>query len=261
MAKILQFESVSFFDQTRRRSLVDINLSISKSQIVVAFGPENCGTDLLVSLATGQEHPENGTVRLTGKSLVNASEDELEQLRSRIGYVPAGFSLVNNLSVFENIALPLRYHTGMSSEAIRDVITPRLEKYELLHRAKDRPQLLGVSELLRAAYLRATIFNPEIVIFEYSMDAICPLARSRFFDLMRKDSSENGFGILILTYYPVQFFDTEFYYLMLFEGRTVFSGMGDQLMEVENPYLEQYLHNPLQGPMPTFHPDLIGEII
>lgn len=216
--------------------------------------------ELAVELCTGQAAPDSGHVFFHGQQIDCTDQRKLEKIRSKIGFVAPMFSLINNQSVFENIALPLRYHTTMKNHQIIDQVEPLLKRYEMLHVADARPQKLGRSESLRAAYIRAIVNRPEIVIIHSAMDAQCPLARERFLQLLKEDVRNYNFSVLIITYTPMFFYDPDFEFLLVYEGETKFHGNGIEMLNADNPWLHQYLHDPSHGPMRSFHSQVKQEV-
>lgn len=258
---ILNFSDVSYFDKVHQLNLAHISFDLKEESVLMVFGPENSGIKSLVRLSTGQEIPDSGDIYLENRKLETDDDNELENLRSKIGFISKNYSLINNMSVFENIALPMRYHLTLKEDEIKDKIFTMLKRFGLEHRALERPQVLGVSELLRINYMRAIILEPRLVIFDHSMDSVCPLARAKFLEYLKQDLATNKFSVLLATYTPLQFFDPSYYFKMLYNGIEVFNGKGIELFEKENDFTRQYLHDPLVGPMASFQTSLVEEVI
>ncbi len=250
---LIEFNNVSFHDPNSGYSLKNVSFSLRQGENLILLGPEGSGKELIVSLVTAKLFAQQGAVLFHGRNIAQFSEEEIETMRSRIGYVSYTFGLINNMNVFDNIALPLRYHTSLQEKQIKQKIEPYLEKYELSRKYNLRPQMLNESEKLRAAFIRALVAEPEILLVDHVLDAQCPLATARFIDIATEDIFNRNVSFILTAYRPQFFFSKDNRYLVFYRGRMVFSGTGAELMATNNPYVQQYLQTPLMGPMRSFY--------
>lgn len=250
--EIFYLEQVSYYDKDERYGIFDFSLSIKNGDIIMILGPEASGKSLIVSLLTAQVSPLRGKIFFQGKDIALFQEREIEKMRTHIGLVSNNYALVNNLSLFDNIALPLRYHGQIPENEIHNRITAYLENFGLLTKKSLRPQLLSDSEKMRTSFLRALMLNPDLIILQEALDGKCPIASANFMQVVFKVLKEKNIALLATGYQIVPLLPEESLVLLLYRGRIVFSGTKKEFLETNNPYVLQYTKNPLQGPMQSF---------
>lgn len=245
--KIIQFQNVSIYNETINENLYDISFNLNYGENLAIFGPEKSGKDLIMPLIVGKIFPDSGGVYFNNMDIHDKTRDELETIRKKIGYVTGNSGLVNNLSVKENIMLPLRYHTSMNENSMNERADELIKSYDLEHCANDRPQGLAASEKLRAAFARALVLKPIIILMDNALEGQCPIALAHFLDIAKKDIAKENISFIITTYNPIMVkkFITRF--IMINEGKIVYEG--NSLDYSFNPYVNQYIRNPLNGPI------------
>lgn len=252
---LICFRGVSFSDAVSGYEVKDINFTLKRGENLVLLGSEGCGKGLIVSLLTARLYAGSGEVLFYSKDVTSFSHDETERMRAKIGYVSYNYGLINNMSIYENVALPLRYHTQMNEQEIKQLTYMYLDKYELSQKINVRPQSLNESERLRVAFIRALMVKPEILVIDHALDAQCPLAMARFIDLASEDVQSNNMSLILTSYGASFFFYVRNRYLLLYRGSVVFEGTGEELLAAKefHPYVRQYLVTPLHGPMHSFY--------
>ncbi len=144
----------------------ELSLSVATGELVVLLGPNRCGKSLILHLCAGLLSPQHGTVRVLGVDLNGLSEEGLRDLRLRLGVVLQQPALLSNMTVFSNVALPVRYHRGLSEPEIEAQVTPVLEELDLTSLRDRFPAQLNLGEARRAAIARALIMNPELLLLD-----------------------------------------------------------------------------------------------
>lgn|GEM_PF-207305 len=243
---ILSLTGVSYNDETKMEKVEDISFDLECGKNLVIFGPEKSGKDFILPLITGKIKPDSGNVILANRSVSEARKNELEEIRKSIGYVTGRSGLINNLSVRENILLPLRYHTQMPEEEMLEKADSLIRQYGLKKRENDRPQKLIASEILRVVFARALILKPALILADNAFDGHCPLSLAHFLEIAEKDIVKDNISFIISTYMPTVASGYGNRFLMLYEGKIVFDGNS---LYTSNAYVEQYLRHPLSGPM------------
>lgn len=145
---------------------VELSLSVEVGEFMAVVGPSRSGRGLLLKLCAGLVSPSRGTVRVLGRDMSQLSEEELVELRFRIGIVLQQPGLLSNMTVYDNVALPLRYHGTMAEPAIQSLVTDRLEGLGLAPLRNRFPAQLNESEARCAAIVRALIMDPELLLLE-----------------------------------------------------------------------------------------------
>jgi ABC-type transporter Mla maintaining outer membrane lipid asymmetry ATPase subunit MlaF len=254
--EILRFEQVWCSRPNSPDHVDDVTFTLGRGEGLLLCGPEGSGKSQIMSLVMAKSHPNSGHIYHDGVNLRLQDEDDLEKLRFSIGYVSQKSGLINNLSVLENIILPLRYHTEMKDDELFATADIWLQRYELVHKKSARPVALSASELLRTALIRALIVEPQIMLLDAIIDGICPLASHRIMDLMFEDIQLRGITYIISTYHPQVYENRDLQFMLLYRGKVVFQGKVADIKNADNVYLDQYRTLRSDGPMQSFNEEL-----
>ena len=252
----VEFSDVSIIDEHHGKSLSKLNFTLEKGENLVILGPEGCGKDLILDLLIGKRAPDTGTVRVNNEIIHDKDQDSLETYRSKVGYVSFNYGLINNLTVLENILLPLRYHTRMSEEDLIEKAMTFLLKYRIDHKSNQRPQMLTYNETLRIAFIRALITDPELLLLDNALGGQCPLGLAKFMELAHVDIEAHHGSFILATFEAGYFYNYADRFMLLYKGENVFDGPVEELTAAANPYVRQYLYDRLKGPMDSFHEGL-----
>lgn len=155
---------VFYTDEVETHALSGIHLEIQKGEYVSIAGPSGCGKSTLLSILGLLDSPSDGGYQLNGKPVANLSLSERARIRNReIGFIFQSFNLIGDLTVYENVELPLTYR-GMSSSERRERVNAALEKVGMAHRAKHLPSQLSGGQQQRVAVARAVCGDPLILL-------------------------------------------------------------------------------------------------
>ncbi|MBV6492698.1 MAG: hypothetical protein LDLANPLL_00695 [Turneriella sp.] len=253
---ILRFENVAYHTATARDTIENISFSLERGKGLLVSGPEGSGKSQIMSLILGRNLPHSGTIFFYGNQITQRRTEEMEMLRFSIGYVAENLGLINNLSVLENIILPLRYHTVLKEDELIAAANIWLERYELKHKEHIRPVALSASEAMRTALIRALIVEPKILLLDGVFDGGCPLASRYLQDLLFEDIRLRNIGFIITTYFPFFFEGRDLQFLLLYRGRAVFQGAIADIKTTDNEFAVQYRTLNKLGPMKPFNKDL-----
>ncbi len=244
----LKFDEVSYLGESSI-SLVDFSFSLLEGENLVIFGPENSGISLVCPLIAGTITDFEGTILYRGSSVKDFDFLAMHNYRTRLGYLQAGYGLINNMSVEENISLPLKYHSSISASEINVRVSELMAELHLDHCKNLRPVDLLKSEMLKTAYARAIALDPDLILLEHALETQCLLnAQTYLTSLMRRTFSE-GSSVIVVTYEPERFAGFADTFIMLYKGNKVFQGDRGAFLEQKNPYLKQYMQASLKGPM------------
>jgi len=229
--------------------LYDFTLNIGKGENIVFFGPESSGINVLFPAILSFVDSEKGTILYKEKNVENFDYIELHNYRRDIGYVHSNYGLISNLSVFENIRLPLEYHSKFSEKEIKKRVDGLIFDLNLSYCKRFRPVDLTESETLKTAYARAVALDPDLLFFEHAFDGQSPLNIQTLLEMVENRAKHENKSILIATYEPENVFELGDKFIMLFNGRTVFKGDKNDFLNSKNPYLLQYKNMETKGPM------------
>ena len=229
--------------------LYDISFKLKRGDNLLVFGPESSGITNLFNLIVRTDSGYEGEVLYQGESLKKL--DYFGQLmhKKNIGYVHGDYGLISNMTVEQNISLPLEYHSKMSASDIKKHVGNIIYDLNLDHCRKFRPFDLTRSEMLKTTFARSIVMDPDLVYLEYAFEDQCPLNVKTMMDILTERSKLPDKSLIIITYYPWNFVDISDSFIMFFNGRIVFEGSRDDFLNSANPYLLQYKNKSIEGPM------------
>ncbi len=228
--------------------LKNISFSLERGKNIVFFGPENSGLNILFPVIMGFQ-PFSGTVKYKGKHVLNFDYIEQHNYKKEIGYLHRDLGLISNMTAEKNIALPLEYHSEMSTQEIKEYVDRLIFDLNLDYCKKFRPVDLSNSESLRTAYARAVVLDPDILLVEYAFESQSPMNVHSFRDILKQRALSPEKSNIFISFEPENFLDMADYFIMLFNGGIVFQGDREDLISSENAYLKQYRERSFSGPM------------
>lgn len=247
-AELLRVEHVTYTSE-QMVSLVDVSFSMNRGENLVIFGPENSGIEIICSLIAGLVEEFDGEILHRGRSIESYSQIERHVYRRELGYLQRDYGLINNMSAEENIALPLRYHSDLSTVKIREKVDGLIREMNLEYCRNLRPVDMSMSEILRTAYARSVALDPGLLLIEHALEGQCLINCQTFLMSLRKRSLSVQDANIIVTYEPDRFVDFSERFLMLYHGNIVFNGSREEFLSSDNKYLLQYKKSTLEGPM------------
>ncbi len=245
--ELLKLNNVSY--KSERVILNNISFSLRKGENLVIFGPENSGIEIICPIISGLTNKYDGEVLYKGRSVKSYDYLETHNYRRQIGYLQSDYGLISNMTVFENISLPLKYHSELSTTEIESITDHYIREMNLLHCKNLRQVDLTRSETLKTAYLRSIIFNPDMILVEHSLAGQCLINVQTFIRSLRKESFSNAKSVVFITFDPLLFTDLSDKFIMLYNGNLVFEGSRKDFSLTDNQYLQQYLKSSIDGPM------------
>src|SRR5512135_387162 len=210
---------VFYTDEVETHALAGIHLDIFKGEYISIAGPSGCGKSTLLSILGLLDTPTDGNYTLNGKPVANLSLAERARIRNREGgFIFQSFNLIGDLTVFENVELPLTYR-GMKSSERRTRVTEALEKVGMAHRAKHLPSQLSGGQQQRVAVARALVGDPLILLADEPTGNLDSKNGEAVMELLR-DLHRNGATICMVTHDPrfARYADRTIH---LFDGRIV----------------------------------------
>lgn len=164
MIKTEKLQKVFRTEEVETWALRDINIEIKEGEFVAIMGPSGCGKSTLLNILGLLDNPSKGQYILNGTNVSNYSESHLTDLRKGlIGFVFQSFNLIEELTVFENIELPLLY-MGFSSSDRKKKVNEAMDRMGITHREKHFPQQLSGGQQQRVAIARAVVANPKLIL-------------------------------------------------------------------------------------------------
>ena len=227
-------------------------LRIPRGKMVAILGGSGSGKSTLLKLIGGQLAPERGTIRVAGKVVHELGTDELYALRCKMGMMFQVSGLFSDLSVFENIAFPLREHYDLPEELIRALVLMKLDAVGLRGARDMMPGDLSGGMTRRVALARAIATDPLIVMYDEPFAGLDPITLNVVAELIRKLNDALGTTSIIVTYDVSEALSLVDHLYVIADGKLVGEGTPAELLASEDPYLKQFLHALPDGPV-RFH--------
>jgi len=205
MSALISLKNISkafFTEEIETRALNGINLTINQGEYVSLSGQSGCGKSTLLSLLGLLDAPTQGQYMLADSDVSQLSRDQRAKIRSeQIGFVFQSFNLISDLTVFENVMLPLTYQSGLNKSDIKNRVEQVLEKVEMGHRKNHFPSQLSGGQQQRVAVARALVNNPAIILADEPTGNLDSKNASAVLELFDKLHQE-GATICMVTHDP-----------------------------------------------------------
>jgi phospholipid/cholesterol/gamma-HCH transport system ATP-binding protein len=245
--------SIRCFDVHKRLGGVPVlnglNVSIPDETISVVLGPSGTGKSVLIKHIIGLMFPDSGDVVVQGESVPSLTMPQLLALRRRIGVLFQDGALFGSMSVYDNIAFPLRQHTDMSEADISKRVLERLSDVGLADAVDDLPSQLSGGMRKRAGFARALVMEPDVVIFDEPDSGLDPVRTALLCDLIQEMHKIHGGTYIVVTHNIASARQIGEHIALLWRGRIVESGDAERMFSSENPFVHQFLSGSAEGPL------------
>ncbi|OGT37561.1 MAG: ABC transporter ATP-binding protein [Gammaproteobacteria bacterium RIFCSPHIGHO2_12_FULL_37_14] len=232
----------------------DIDIIIPKGKIVSILGPSGTGKTTLLHLIGGQLSPTSGKVIVSGKAINQLSRTELYRLRKRMGMLFQSSGLFTHLSVFENIAFPLREHTLLSESMIRTVVLLKLQMVGLRGAANLMPNELSGGMARRIALARAIALDPELIMYDEPFTGQDPISMGVLIKLIRTLNDALGLTSIIVSHDVAETFSISDYAYVIADKKIIGHGVPATIMNNPSNQLKQFIQGLPDGEVPFDYP-------
>jgi len=240
------------FRRGRRTILDGISLDIQRGSMVAFMGPSGVGKTTILRMISGQIQPDEGSVEINGELVSAMSARELQQFRRNIGVLLQDGTLFTDLTVFENIATPVREHTDLPEALVRRLVMSKLNAVGLGGTEDRMPHELSGGMARRVAFARAVVMDPCLMLYDEPMTGLDPIAVSTVRHLMRETNDALGMTSLVVTHNVNEMSQLVDYCYIIAESRIAGEGRPMDLLASEEPRVEQFMKGKVEGPIP-FH--------
>jgi phospholipid/cholesterol/gamma-HCH transport system ATP-binding protein len=229
--------------------LAGLDLQVPEGLITVVLGPSGTGKSVLIKHMIGLLFPDAGDVLVQGRSIPRMTMSELLELRRRFGILFQDGALFGSMTVYDNVAFPLRQHTDLSEEEIEEVVMRRVSEVGLKQAATKMPGQLSGGMRKRAGFARALVLEPEIVLFDEPDSGLDPVRTALLCELIQEVHAENGGAYVMITHDIMSARRVADYIAVLWKGRIVESGPASELFNSDNQFVRQFLSGEARGPL------------
>ena len=250
----VQLTRVSFGYDRRRPVLRGIDMTIPRGKLVAIMGGSGCGKTTILRLIGGQLRPQSGTITVAGQDVMALDRDALFALRRKIGMLFQFGALFTDMSVFENIAFPMREHTRLQEELIRDLVLMKLNAVGLRGAAQLRPAELSGGMARRVALARAIALDPMLVMYDEPFAGLDPISLAIVGQLIRKLNDALGITSVVVTHDIYESLKIVDYIYFVSEGRIVAQGTPAEVRSSHDSYVRQFVDGQPDGPVPFHYP-------
>ena len=252
---LIEIDHVTFGYDPSRSILNDVSLSFQRGKVTAILGGSGCGKTTLLRLIGGVYPVSQGTVRFDGEIVDPREREKLYKLRRRLGMLFQFGALFTDLTVFENVAFPLREHTTMDDTMIRDIVLMKLNAVGLRGAAQLRISEISGGMARRVALARAVALDPEVIMYDEPFAGLDPISMGVAANLIRTLNDTTGATSLIVSHDVQECFSIcDYAYLLSSQGRVVAHGLPQELNVSDDPEVRQFIRGEPDGPVRFHYP-------
>jgi phospholipid/cholesterol/gamma-HCH transport system ATP-binding protein len=239
----------------KRHILKGMNLSVRRGETMVILGPSGTGKSVSLKHITGLMEPDSGDCYVFGDKISGVREKDKSKIRSRMGVLFQSGALINWLSVYDNLALPLREHKIADEPEIDRIVMEKLKWLDLVPAKDTLPSNISGGMKKRAGLARALTTNPEIVLYDEPTSGLDPVMSNIINELIIRMKKELGLTSVIVTHDMSSAYMIADRISFIYEGTVIFCGTVSEIQSSTNPLVQQFIHGKTQGPMILEHPE------
>jgi phospholipid/cholesterol/gamma-HCH transport system ATP-binding protein len=229
--------------------LKDLSIKIEEGEILALIGMSGYGKSVILKHVVGLLNPDKGSVFVDGKEVNSLKGRALSDLRSRIGFLFQGGALFESMTVFENVAFPLKEKVGLDKSVIEKKVLNVLDQVGLNGSDNKYPSQLSGGMQKRAALARELVWEPEIMLFDEPTTGLDPIIGHAILNLIEEIHNRMNFTGIIITHELDRVFKIVNKVAMLHEGIIIESGRPDDIVSSKNPLVRQFLSGDTEGPI------------
>ena len=240
------------FAYGKRPVLKGIDLDIPRGKVVAILGTSGSGKTTLLQLIAGSLRPDAGEVRVFGRAVHALDVAELYRMRRQVGMMFQKGGLFSDLTVFENVAFPIREHTSLPEALIHDLVVMKLHAVGLRGAQDLKPSELSGGMGRRVALARAIALDPDLIIYDEPFAGLDPITLNVVCNLMRTLNDALGATSVVVTYDVHEAVQLADYLYLINDGVIAAHGPTPSMVASEDPFVHQFLHAEPDGPV-RFH--------
>ncbi len=229
----------SFGDQD---VLKGASLTIQKGEVTSIIGGSGGGKSVLLKHLVGLIKPDSGEILIEGKPIASMSKKERKALKQKFSYMFQGSALFDSMTVYENISLPLKEKTKMTSTAIKKKVDEKMQQLELQGNEHKYPSQLSGGMKKRVALARALVTEPEIVLFDEPTAGLDPVKKNAVHNMISDYQHKFGFTAVVVSHEIPDIFYISQSIAMLFEGKIWFQGKPEDIQKSSDPIIQNFIN-------------------
>jgi phospholipid/cholesterol/gamma-HCH transport system ATP-binding protein len=233
----------------RQQVLKGVNLRVAQGEILAVIGRSGSGKSVMLRLLIGLLRPNRGQVIIEDTDITQLSGRRLDRIREHFGMLFQGGALFDSMTVFENVAFPLREKTKLSEAEITEQVQKMLESVGLGEMGYKFPAELSGGMKKRTALARALVTNPSIILFDEPTTGLDPILVHAIHQLIKDTHSAFGYTAVIVSHEIPEVFDIATRVAVLHEGKIIEEGTPEVILQSPNPVIQQFIAGSLEGPL------------
>jgi phospholipid/cholesterol/gamma-HCH transport system ATP-binding protein len=240
------------FSYGDRPILSGLHMDFPRGKVIAVMGGSGSGKTTVLRLIGGQLKPGSGSVNVAGQIVHSLANPELFAMRRKMGMLFQHGALFTDLSVFENVAFPLREHTDLPEELIRDLVLLKLQAVGLRNAAQLKPAEVSGGMARRVALARAIALDPQLIMYDEPFAGLDPISMGVTANLIRQLNDVLGLTSILVSHDVNESFLIADYVYFLSHGKIVAHGSPAEMRASQDPYVKQFVNAEVDGPVP-FH--------
>ena len=237
-----------------RSILSNLRMDFPRGKVVAVMGGSGCGKTTVLRLIGGQIRPQRGSVSVDGEVVHKLNTEGLYKLRRKMGMLFQFGALFTDLSVFENVAFPLREHTDLPEQLIRDLVLLKLNAVGLRNAAQLKPAEISGGMARRVAVARAVALDPQLIMYDEPFAGLDPISMGVTANLIRRLNDALGSTSILVSHDVHECFAIADYVYFMSGGKIVAQGTPADMNKSEDPYVKQFVNAAPDGPVPFHYP-------
>jgi len=257
-------DAVEFIDTYkafgRNRILRGLNMGLPEGMVSMILGPSGTGKSVCIKHMVGLLYPDAGDVLVHGESVPNMPDDDLFEMRKKFGLLFQDGALFGSMNLYDNVAFPLRQHTEKGEDEVEHIVNRRLDEVGLGHSRDKYPNELSGGMRKRAGFARALVLEPSIVLFDEPDSGLDPVRTSLLGELIqevhrdmmdeaKQQNKEHLPTFCVVTHNVMMARRVADYLNVVWKGRIVEAGPAEDMLNSENPFIQQFLAGESRGPL------------
>jgi phospholipid/cholesterol/gamma-HCH transport system ATP-binding protein len=250
---LVECRNVSFgYDQ--RRILDDLTFTVPRGKVTALMGASGGGKTTVLRLIGGQVKPQAGELLFDGESIPGLDRDGLYRIRRRMGMLFQFGALFTDLSVFDNVAFPLREHAGLPENLVRDIVLMKLNAVGLRGARDLMPSQVSGGMARRVALARAIALDPDLIMYDEPFAGLDPISLGTAAHLIRRLNDTLGITSIVVSHDLEETFRIADHVIILANGRIAEQGTPEQVRHSSDPLVHQFVNALPEGPVHFHYP-------
>lgn len=237
-----------------RPILSGLEMDFPRGKVIAVMGGSGSGKTTILRLIGGQLVPSRGSIAVDGAAIDFNDNAGLYRMRRKMGMLFQHGALFTDLTVFENVAFPIREHGNLPEELLRDLVLMKLQAVGLRNAAQLKPAEISGGMARRVALARAVALDPQLIMYDEPFAGLDPISMGVTANLIRRLNDALGSTSILVSHDVHESFSIADYVYFLSQGKIVAHGTPQQMAASSDPYVKQFVHAEADGPVPFHYP-------